>query len=345
MKFVIDDTIAFVKGVFEPYADVVYKAGADIRNADVLDADALIIRTRTRCDAALLDGSSVKIIAMASIGMHNIDIEYCEAHGIFVQNATGCNAGGVMNYVFSALYGTAARKTISLSGATMGIIGLGNSGRRVAKMARYLGFKVLQYDPPKAEVEGPDAYCTLDELLADSDIITLHIPLTDATRNMCDASFFAKMSPGTFFINSSRGELVDENALMEAIPRLGPVIIDAWRNEPDINADLLEMVDIATPHIAGYSYQGKQTAALTVVRAVARYFSISQLYDFFPPTDIKELEAIRLDLKDKSQGEIASMLQYNYPIFTDDFMLRMNPADFEYLRHNYSYRREFYVDY
>jgi len=345
MKFVIDDTIAFIKGVFEPYAEVLYKGGQDICNADVLDADALIVRTRTRCDATLLEGSSVKIIAMASIGMHNIDLEYCEAHGIFVQNATGCNAGGVMNYVFSALYGTAARKTISLSGATIGIFGLGNSGKRVAKMARYLGFKVLQCDPMKAEVEGADAYCGPDELLAGSDVVTMHLPLTENTRDMCDATFFSKMRPGAFFINASRGEIVDEAALMQAIPHLGPVIIDSWRNEPDINVDLLEMVDIATPHIAGYSYQGKQTATLTVVRAVARYFSIPQLYDFFPPTDIKELEAIRLDLRDKSQGEIASMLQYNYPIFTDDFMLRMNPSDFEYLRHNYSYRREFYVDY
>ena len=250
-----------------------------------------------------------------------------------------------MKYVFYALYGTASRKTISLSGATIGIIGLGNTGKRVAKMARYLGFKVLQYDPPKAESEGPDAYCSLDELLSSSDIVTMHIPLNDTTKDMCDASFFAKMRPGAFFINASRGELVDEAALMEAMPHMGPVIIDAWKNEPDINAELLDMVDIATPHIAGYSYQGKQTATLTAVRAVARYFSIPQLYDFFPPTDIKELEAIRLDLKGKSQGEIASMLQYNYPIFTDDFMLRMNPADFEYLRHNYSYRREFYVDY
>lgn len=345
MKFVIDDTIAFIKGVFEPYAEVLYRTGCDISNADVRDADALIVRTRTRCNASLLEGSSVKIIAVASIGMHNIDLEYCEAHGIFVQNASGSNAGGVMNYVFSALYGTAARKTISLSGATIGIVGLGNTGRRVAKMARYLGFKVLQYDPPKAALEGPDAYCGLDELLSSSDIVTMHLPLNEFTENMCDASFFAKMRPGTFFINASRGELVDEKALMDAIPHMGPVIIDSWRNEPNINVDLLDMVDIATPHIAGYSYQGKQTATLTVVRAVARYFSISQLYDFFPLTDIKELEAIRLDLKDKTQGEIASVLQYNYPIFTDDFMLRMNPADFEYLRHNYSYRREFYVDY
>ena len=345
MKIVIDSSIAFIEGVFEPYADVVYIEGRKITHEDIVDADALIVRTRTRCDASLLDGSRVRIIAEAAISTHNIDLDYCEAHGIFVQNATGCNAGAVMNYVFSALYGTAARKSISLSGATIGICGVGNAGGRVAKMARYLGYKVLQYDPPRAAREGLDGFCNLEVLLDQADIVTMHLPINDNTRDMCNADFFAKMRPGAFFINASKGELVDEDALIGACGRLGPVIIDAWKNEPDINPELVDKADIATPHISGYSYQGKQTATLTAVRSVARYFGIKELYDFFPEAEVKELEALKLDLRGKSQGEIASVLQYNYPIFTDDFMLRMDPSNFEYLRRNYRYRREFYVDY
>ena len=345
MKIVIDKDVAFIEGVFEPYAEVVYVEGKEICREDLLDAEALIIRTRTRCDETLLEGTAVKIIAVAAISMHNIDLDYCSAHGIFVQNAAGCNAGGVMNYVFSALYGTAARKTISLSGATIGIFGAGNSGSRVAKMARYLGFKVMLYDPPRQQAEASDLFCSEDEILAGADIITMHLPINETTWNMCDEEFFGKMRPGAFFINTAHGNLVDEQALLGAIPRLGPVIIDSWKNEPDINPELVDKAEIATPHISGYSYQGKQTATLTVVRSVARYFSIRELYDFFPKGDVMELEAIRLDLKGKSQGEIASVLQYNYPIFTDDFMLRMDPSRFEYLRRSYRYRREYYVDY
>lgn len=344
MKIVIDSAIPFIKGVFETYAEVVYKEGSTISREDLIDTDALIIRTRTRCNENLLNGTSVKIIATATIGTDHINLDYCQKNGIFVANAAGCNAGGVMNYVFSALYGTAARKSINLTGATMGIIGVGNVGNRVAQMARTLGFKLKLYDPPRAEAEGPAGFCSLDELLAESDIVTMHVPLNEETRRMADSSFFEKMKSGAIFINAARGELVDDNALIEAIPRLGPVIIDTWNNEPEINNRLLTMVDIATPHIAGYSYQGKQIGTSSVVRAVARYFGLNDLFTFYPATDVPELAAVKLDMYGKTQGEIAAIFQYNYPVFTDDFMFRMNPGGFESLRTNYQYRKEFFVD-
>ena len=344
LKIVADRNIPFLEGVFEPYAEVVYIDGKDIGKDDVKDADALIIRTRTVCDASLLDGTSVSMIATATIGTDHIDFPYCNAHGIEVHNAEGCNAGGVMQYVFSALYGTASRKAIKLDNPVIGIIGVGNVGRKVEHMAEHLGFKVLRYDPPRAEAEGPEAFCSLEHLLTSSQIVTMHTPLDSTTRRMADAGFFAMMRPGAFFINASRGEVVDEDALMEAIPKLGPVIIDTWCNEPDINRRLLDMVDIATPHIAGYSYQGKQNGTAFSVRAVARHFGISQLLDFFPATDSPEYEPVRLDLRGMNQGEITSVLQYNYPIFTDDCMLTMQPDNFEQLRSMYKYRREVYVD-
>ena len=342
MKFVIDKAIPFVEGVFEPYAEVIYKEGPDIVREDLLDADALVIRTRTRCDAALLEGTSVKIIATATVSMDNIDLAWCKGHGIFVRNASGCNAGGVTNYVFSALYGTAARKSISLSGATLGIIGLGSAGSRVEEMGLALGFKTLRYDPWRAAKEGPSEFCDLDTVLAGADVVTLHIPVNDTTRGMADAAFFARMKPGAFFINTAQGELVVEEDLIRAIPRLGPVALDTWCHEPDINRTLLDLVDIATPHIAGYTLQGKQIGTSLAIRAVARFFGLSGLYDFFPTTEIIEYQAVHIDAHDKTQGQIASVIQYNYPIFTDDFMFRMAPDRFSEMRANYSYRREFY---
>lgn len=344
MKLVIDQNIPFIEGVFEPYVEqVVYREGSAICRDDLLDADGLIIRSRTKCDAELLEGTSVKIISTSSIGTDHIDAAYCESRSILTRRAEGSNAGGVMNYVFSALYGTAARKSIPLAGCTFGIIGAGNSGSRVMHMAGTLGFKVLKCDPPLAETEGPSGFCSLDYLLQNSDIVSLHVPLNETTRGMADAYFFSKMKYGAFFINTSRGEIVQEDDLINAIPKLGPVIIDTWLGEPDINHTLLNLVDIGTPHIAGYSYQGKVNGTAMAVRAVARFFGIKKLYEYFPKAD-KSLEAVKLDLQGKSQGEIASTIQYNYPIFTDDFMFRMNPSGFEELRSAYQYRREFYSD-
>ena len=342
MKFVIDKNIPFIEGVFEPWAEVVYKDGPEICRDDLMDADALVIRTRTRCDAALLRGTSVKLIATATVSMDNIDQIWCKEHGIFVQNASGCNAGGVSNYVFSALYGTAARKSISLSGATMGIIGLGAAGTRIEQMALTLGFKTLRYDPWRAEKEWHTEFQDLDTVLSGSDIVTMHIPVNDNTRGMADADFFDKMKPGAFFINTAQGELVVEEDLIRAIPKLGPVALDTWSHEPDINRELLDRVDIATPHIAGYTLQGKQIGTSLAIRAVARFFGLSELYEFFPTTEILEYQAVHVDVHDKAQGQIASIIQYNYPIFTDDFIFRMSPERFSELRANYSYRREFY---
>ena len=344
IKIMVDDAVPFIKGVFEPYAEVAYKAGKEICRDDLMDVDAMVIRTRTRCDAEMLEGTPVKFIATATIGTDHIDFPYCDEKGIVVRNAAGCNAGGVMNYVFSALYGVASRQAIRLDGAKLGIVGVGNVGSRVDRVAGYLGFKVLKNDPPRMAAEGPEGFCPLDYLLQNSNIVTMHVPLDGTTRGMCDDSFFEKMRPGAIFINASRGEVVDDAALKRALPKLGPVIIDTWNNEPDIDRELLDKVDIATPHIAGYSYQGKQNGTAAAVRSLARFFGFEKLYDFFPKTEIKDLEAVKLDLKGKLQGEITSVLQYNYPIFTDDFMFRMDPGQFENLRSHYQYRREFYVD-
>ena len=344
MKFVADVDIPFLKGVLEPYAEVVYKKGLDICREDIVDADALLIRTRTRCDASLLDGTKIRLITTATIGTDHIDLDYCREHGIEVANASGCNAGGVMQYVFSALYGVAARKGIKIAGNTIGIIGVGNVGKKVEAMAEYLGFNVLRCDPPRAQKEGPEGFCSLEHLLTESDIVTLHVPLDDMTRGMANDAFFTLMKPGAIFINASRGEVVNEDALIEASPKFGAIVIDTWNHEPDVNVALIEVADIATPHIAGYSFQGKLNGTSLAVRAVAEHFGIEELKDFFPVDEFSDHQPLHLDLKGKNQGEIAAVFQYNYPIFTDDFRFRMEPHKFEKLRSDYKYRREIYVE-
>lgn len=344
MKFVADKAIPFLEGLFDPYGvDVVFKDGRAIAREDLMDAEVLITRTRTRCDARLLEGTGIRMIATATIGTDHIDLPWCAEHGIAIASAPGCNAGGVMDYVFSSLYGIASRKAIRLDGVPFGIIGVGHVGKKVEQMARKLGFELLLNDPPRAAAEGPDGFCSLDYLLSHAGIVTLHTPLSDETRGMADASFFAKMRPETIFINASRGEVVDEDALLEAMPKLGAVCLDTWCNEPNINLRLMDRVDIATPHVAGYSYQGKQNGTAAVVRAIARRYGFDALIDWFPATGGPEDEAIYLDVQGKNQGEVAALFQYNYPVFTDDFMFRLDPGGFERIRGAYHYRREFYI--
>ena len=344
MKIVIDQAIPFIRGVFENYAEVLYRDGSSICPADIKDADALVIRTRTKCNASLLDGSPVKMISTATIGTDHIDTEYCRKRGIHVANASGCNAGAVMNYVMSAVYGAAARNRLDLKDATVGIIGVGNVGSRVERAMHLLGLKTLLCDPPREKAEGSTIFCDQDFLLRNSDIVTLHVPLNDQTRGMADKAFFSKMKLGSFFVNTARGEVVDEDALLSASDKFGALIIDTWRNEPNINRSLLDVADIATPHIAGYSYQGKLKGTSMAVRAVARYLGIKELYEFFPQPEGQPSDAVKLNLRGKPQGQIASIIQYNYPIFTDDFMFRLAPETFESLRENYCYRREFFID-
>lgn len=342
MKIVTDIDIPFLRGVLERHAEVVYKKGKDIVHEDIADADALITRTRTRCDEAMLSGTAVKAVASATIGMDHIDIPWCHAHGIEVHNAPGCNAGGVMEYVFSALYGIAARKGLNLNGMKMGIVGVGHVGRKVEQMAAYLGFEVLRCDPPRAKAEGSEGFTSLEDLLTEADIVTMHVPLQDDTRGMANEKFFATMKPGAIFINAARGEVVVDEALLEYIGKLSAVVLDTWNNEPDINLELMDKVDIATPHIAGYSFQGKMNGTASVVRFLARKFGWDDLKDFYPVPDEPGHDAVKLELQGLSQGQIASILQYNYPIFTDDFMFRMDPSGFERMRNGYQYRREIY---
>ena len=231
MKIVADNAIPFLKGVLEPYARVEYLPGKTIATADVRDADALIVRTRTRCDAALLEGSSVKLIATATIGFDHIDTEYCRRHGIEVATAAGCNARGVLQYVAAALVRLSRVQAWEPTDKTLGIVGVGHVGSLVEAYARTWGFRVVACDPPREEREH-GGFLPLEEVACQADILTFHTPLDDTTRHMAGAKLFERMKPGSILINTSRGEVVDGQALRESGLQY---VLDVWEHEPDLD--------------------------------------------------------------------------------------------------------------
>ena len=349
MKIVCDNKIPFLKGVLEPYAEVVYLPGRETTPEVVRDADAIITRTRTKCDAALLEGSSVKVIATATIGFDHIDTAWCEAHGIVWKNAPGCNSWSVKQYMGSVLVTLARKHGFDLSGMTLGVVGVGNVGSKVAEIASLLGMKVLLNDPPRARREGPDGFVSLDEIVDRSDIITLHVPLTreggDATWHLFDEARISRLNDGQILMNSSRGPVVDNAALKEALKRraLKGAVLDVWEHEPDIDRELMGLLDIATPHIAGYSADGKANGTTASVRTVAEYLGLP-LTEWSPaemPLPAQPLE-FTLDAAGKTRQQVLSeAVLHTYDVLEDDARLREHPELFEKLRGDYPVRREF----
>lgn len=344
MKIVADDRIPFLKGVFEPFAEVVYLPGGAIAPGDLRDADALVTRTRTRCNEELLAGSRVRFIATATIGFDHIDAAYLKRAGIAWTSAPGCNAASVAQYVGSALVSSGA----DLRGKTLGVIGVGNVGSKVAALGETLGMRVLRNDPPRAEREGAEGFTELSELLPVSDFVTIHTPLTRdgayPTFHLCDAAFLARMKPGAQLFNSGRGEVVDSSALKAALKagRIAGAVLDVWENEPGIDRELLNLVRFGTPHIAGYSTDGKANGTAMSVRAIADFFGIAELREWrsaqLPQPESPE---IVLRPEDPVPRQIAQALLHTYEIGFDDRTLRNDPAGFETQRGRYRIRREY----
>jgi erythronate-4-phosphate dehydrogenase len=267
-------------------------------------------------------------------------LEYCKKQDIKVISASGCNARGVKQYVAAALV-ELEKSGVELAGKTIGVVGVGNVGSQVVQAARVMGLRVLQCDPIRAQRGEMDSHTDIDILLKDSDIVTLHVPLTKtgqwATENMANREFFAKMKAGAIFVNSSRGEVVDQEALKEAIRsgKLSHTVLDVWRNEPDIDRELMNMVDIATPHIAGYSKQGKANGSAMCVRALSKMFDWG-LNEWYP----SQVEPNRVDCERLTLDEIRESITRCCDLAGDCQRLRANPEQFESLRNNYDYREE-----
>jgi len=349
MKIVIDDKIPFIRGVLEPYAEVVYIAGDRVACGDVANADALVTRTRTKCDEALLKDSAVKFIATATIGYDHIDTEWCDASGIAWTNAPGCNSGSVHQYIASVLATLSTHFGFSFEEKILGIVGVGNVGSKVARLGEALGMKTLLNDPPRAAKEGPAQFVPFDEILRMSDIITLHVPLSSSgshqTFHMFDEATFQQLPYRTILINSARGEVVDNAALKNALRgrKIGAAALDVWENEPNVDPGLLALLNIATPHIAGYSADGKANGTAMSVQALSRFFGLP-LTDWHPSETPEPAQPLRfqLDCRGKNlQQCLCEAIWHTYAVNDDDGFLRASPATFEKQRGDYPVRREF----
>jgi erythronate-4-phosphate dehydrogenase len=350
MKIVIDEKIPFIRGVFEPWADVVYSPGSAIDGAMVADADALIVRTRTKCNSQLLKGSHIRIIASATIGFDHLDTGWLDAEGIKWVNAPGCNSGSVMQYIMTSLFYLASKNSFNLSSLTLGVVGVGNVGSKVVRAARAIGMKVLQNDPPRKRREELKDFVPLEKIIAESDILTLHVPLTmqghDRTHYLINRENLSQLKKDCIVINSSRGEVVDNTALRKELEEdtLGGAVLDVWEGEPEADRKLIGLADIATPHIAGYSVDGKSNATTTVVRQVSAVLNFP-LNDWQPgelpqPAETV-IDLLRHEAGNNSLGLVALAVKHTYPIGEDDHLFRSNPEKFEFLRDNYRMRREF----
>lgn len=330
MKIVVDNAIPFLEGVLEPYAEIRRLPGREIAARDVRDADALIVRTRTRCNAALLDGSRVRFIATATIGFDHIDLDYCRSRQIGVATAAGCNARGVLQWVAAALHHLSQRDGWQPARKTLGVIGAGHVGELVRTYAAAWGFRVLTCDPPRAAREG-GGFVSLDRIARHCDLVTFHTPLDDTTRHMAGEELLGRLRPDAVILNSSRGEVVDGEALL----RSGhPYALDVWPDEPDIDRRLLAGAILATPHVAGYSAQGKANATAMAVAALARRFSLP-LAGWYPAVAPSRPRPIGWD-------ELGATIGAHYDIAAESQALKRNPERFEELRNGYAYRDEYF---
>lgn len=331
MRILADKAIPFLQGILEPFAEVEYIDGNNFTRDAVETADALIIRTRTRCDEALLEGSKVQFIATATIGFDHIDLDYCRSRNIVVATSAGCNARGVLQWVASALALLAKHKNFSPEERTLGIVGVGNVGRLVKEYAEHWGFHTICSDPPREEHEHL-GFVSLEEVLRSSDIVTLHTPLNHSTRHLINSENIELLRSGATLINASRGECV----ATEATKRNDLIFItDVWENEPDIDSEYLAKSLVATPHIAGYSAQGKANATALAVQALARHFHL-------PLTDWRPAEVEIVTPKLISWEEMCDTIRDYCDLATESRTLRNNPEQFESLRNNYCYREEYF---
>ena len=350
MKIIIDDKIPYIKGALEPYAEVVYLPGKSTTPEMVKNADAIITRTRTKCNAELLEGSTVKMIATATIGYDHIDTAYCYKAGIEWTNAPGCNSWSVAQYIMAALHSLAESKNIELKRLTIGVIGAGNVGSKVARFCKIIGMKVLVNDPPRQRKEGNDGFCSLETIQQQADVITFHTPLTfdgmDKTFHLANQNFLNNCKKGIIFINSSRGEVMETLAINKAIDsgKISTAIIDCWENEPNIDLELLGKAFLATPHIAGYSKDGKANGTSMSIQAISKKFGLGIDNWQCKNVELPPITSILINGEGKTEQQIlAEAILFTYRITEDSDRLKNTPETFENQRGDYPVRREFPV--
>lgn len=347
MKIVADDKIPFIQQILSNYAEVVYIPAHQICRQHLQNCDALLVRTRTQCNEELLSGTSIKFIGTATIGTDHIDLAYCLQNGIQVANAPGCNSNSVNQYVASALAYYSLQKNIPLHRLTLGVIGHGNVGSKVTNTAKSLKMQVLVNDPPLSQTGLHANFQSIDELLQNSDILTLHVPLSEfgqyPTLRFFDKSFFNKIKKAKLLINTSRGEVIAEDALLDyktANPDFD-YIIDVMANEPRVSKELLSSAMLATPHIAGYSADGKANGSASILKSLFQYFKIP-FTDWYPEA-IHTNQPIILNIDNtalSAETTAKTAILQTYNIQKDNDLLRQDLKAFETIRNNYPQRLE-----
>lgn len=338
MIAVVDQHIPYIKGVLEPYfSQVRYMPANCITRDTMADAQALLVRTRTRCDAALLQGSAVRFIGSATIGADHIDEFFCKQHGIAVATAPGCNAVAVQQWTLAAIVHWAEQKRVDLRNLTLGVVGVGHVGSRVEAGAKLLGMNVLRCDPPRQRAEANPTFVALSDLLQQADIITFHVPLnrtgSDATVHLLNNDNIRLCKHNALIINSSRGEVADTRALLDFAAQHpeAAFALDVWEDEPQPNRQLVERCLIATPHIAGYSIEGKRNATRMLLNALSKHFAL-------PHIALPEDTAFHPEMLAPC-ATLAEAISTTYPILTND--LRRIGQPFEAYRNAYAYRHDF----
>ncbi|HUI32856.1 MAG: 4-phosphoerythronate dehydrogenase PdxB [Dysgonamonadaceae bacterium] len=346
MKILADAHIPYLKGVAEQFGKVSYLPGDQFTKEAVKDKDVLIVRTVTHFDEKILKDSNVKLICSATIGFDHIDTDYCDAHNIAWRTAPGCNARSVEQYVTASLIYMAEKNNFKLKDKTIGIVGVGNVGKEVARACELFGMKVLLNDPPRRETENSDLFVDLETIQKQADIITFHTPLIREGRHptfhLADGIFFDDLNRKPIIINTSRGAVVDNQALKNSLKagNVSGAIIDTWENEPNIDLKLLQLVDIATPHIAGYSADGKWNATRMSLYSINDFFNLKKEHIELIP--IPEPENKEIDLSRYAVDEqIAHAVLHTYNPLNDSKLLKENPDNFYYFRSHYPLRREY----
>lgn len=333
---VIESHIPHVPDELQEYFNVKRVTPEKITPNIVNDADALIVRTRTRCDSSLLGSSCAEFVATATIGTDHLDLRWLADNNITAVSAPGCNAPAVAQYVYASLLRHPALKGSGLQGKTIAVVGVGHVGSIVARWGHSLGMRVLTVDPPRARKGDDGEWVSLRQAVKEADIVTFHTPLSrsgeDKTLDLCSAELMTQMKPGAIIINAARGKIVDETALIHNVEsgHLAAPIIDCWTSEPTPRQRLLDLAAVATPHIAGYSWEGKLRATIVCLNALCDHFHKPRLA--FPP--LADVEGAGRE--NPTVDEITA----SYNPLNDTETLRANPSAFESLRNNYNLRHE-----
>jgi len=351
MHIIVDENIVLAEEAFSSFGNARLVNGRSLTNDAIRDAEILIVRSITKVNEELLKKSNVKFVGTATIGTDHIDLEYLKSRDIRFADAKGCNADSVAEYVFAALLKVASEKNISLNGKSIGVIGVGNIGSRIVRLAESLGLIVLKNDPPLERKGIGRNYVGIDDALQ-ADIITFHVPMSyegiDKTFHLLNENNLKKIKRGTVIINTSRGAVIDNIALLsESVIKEFNLILDVWENEPSINSDLLAKTKIATPHIAGYSFEGKVNGTKMIYNSLCKFLNVNSTWK----PKLPQIERKDLQLSDgkSSEEKLFKLFSSIYDIENDDARLREiskhklieQGGYFDLLRKSYPVRREF----